>query len=45
MFGQASRGTLAVTTKMAFLAEIAAVNNEDDDELNKEILFAPEYRS
>ncbi|KAF5533827.1 het-domain-containing protein [Fusarium mexicanum] len=45
LFGQGSRGSLALTTKMASLTEIAALNDGDDDELIKEMLFTPEYSS
>ncbi|KAF4444219.1 HET-domain-containing [Fusarium acutatum] len=45
LFGQVSGGILAVTTKMASLTEIAARHEGDDDELVKEMLFTPEYRS
>ncbi|TVY73672.1 hypothetical protein Focb16_v005233 [Fusarium oxysporum f. sp. cubense] len=43
-FGQVSRGSLAVTTKMASLAEIAALHDGDDDDLIREMLFTPQYR-
>ncbi|KAF5687092.1 het-domain-containing protein [Fusarium circinatum] len=45
LFGQVSRGSLALTTKMASLTEIAALNDGDDDELIKEMLFTPGYSS
>ncbi|KAF4951369.1 hypothetical protein FGADI_7567 [Fusarium gaditjirri] len=43
-FGQVSRGSLTITTKMASLAEIAALHDGDDGELIKEMLFTPQYR-
>ncbi|KAF5573011.1 heterokaryon incompatibility protein [Fusarium pseudoanthophilum] len=45
LFGQVTRGTLAVTTKVASLKEIAAQHEGEDDELMKEMLFTPEYSS
>ncbi|KAG7409592.1 hypothetical protein Forpe1208_v011676 [Fusarium oxysporum f. sp. rapae] len=45
LFGQVSRGSLAVTTKMASLTEIAALQDGDDDELIREMLITPEYTS
>nr|RBQ90717.1 hypothetical protein FVER53263_12401 [Fusarium verticillioides] len=45
LFGQVTRGTLAVTTKVTSLKEVAAHHEGDDDELMKEMLFTPEYSS
>ncbi|EXK36623.1 hypothetical protein FOMG_09796 [Fusarium oxysporum f. sp. melonis 26406] len=45
LFGQVSRGSLAVTTKMASLTEIAALHDGDDDELIRDMLITPEYTS
>ncbi|KAF5640085.1 heterokaryon incompatibility protein [Fusarium tjaetaba] len=45
LFGQVTRGTLAVTTKVASLGEIAAHCEGEDDELIKNMLFTPEYSS
>ncbi|ENH72172.1 hypothetical protein FOC1_g10006545 [Fusarium oxysporum f. sp. cubense race 1] len=45
LFGQVSRGSLAVTTKMASLTEIAALHDGDDDELIRDMLITPESTS
>jgi hypothetical protein len=45
LFGQVSRGCLAVTTKMASLTEIAAVHDGNDEGLIEEMLITPEYSS
>lgn len=45
LFGQVSRGTLAVTAKMASLTEIAALHGGYDAELIKEMMITPECGS
>ncbi|KAF5637791.1 het-domain protein [Fusarium sp. NRRL 52700] len=43
LFGQVNRGTLAVTSKMASLADIAALHDGDPAELIKEMMSSPDH--